>query len=613
MRARLRSWLAALVRRTRLESEMDEELRFHLEARADDLARAGVPRGEAERRARLEFGNVECYKEHCREARGLRWPDELRQDLRFAFRSFRRNPGFTAVAVVTLALEASLTGAGEPVRALDSSVTASFFPLPGVEPALGRWFPEGEEAASEGSVAILSDAIWRSRFRADPGAIGRVENIDGVPHTIVGVMPAHFNFPPKTQLWTRLRIRPAYRDNAINKVMGRLADGVSPEQAFAQASTLMGNIGRTLAPEKRNEVTIVGLQESMVGKSRRLLMVLLGAVGCPPHRLHQPGQPADGEGGGAGLRDVAARHPGCASRTAAETAPHRKPGAGGHGGRPRPGPRARQPARPPALGPPGYAAPHRRDSRRRRGAGGGVRALSPDGPALRHRSGAVGLPARAATAKPTHHCRKHPRRKAPARCIRDHRNRPGAQESRPFFLGSITYLVRAQGDPAATGAALRAQVRALDSELPVQRVELLDDMLSGSLAQPRFRTAALLTFALLALLVALVGIYGLTTYEVTRRTAEIGIRRALGAQTSAVLRLVVGRSLGLVLAGLFAGILGALAVTRVLESFLFGVTPIDVATFLVVSLAVTAAATLASAGPARRATRVDPAVALRND
>ena len=104
MRARLRSWLAALARRSRLESDMDEELRFHLEARADDLARAGVPRAEAERRARLEFGNVEGYKEHCREARGLRWPDERRQDLRFAFRSFRRNPGFAAVAVVTLAL-----------------------------------------------------------------------------------------------------------------------------------------------------------------------------------------------------------------------------------------------------------------------------------------------------------------------------------------------------------------------------------------------------------------------------------------------------------------------------------------------------------------------------
>ena len=167
--------------------------------------------------------------------------------------------------------------------------------------------------------------------------------------------------------------------------------------------------------------------------------------------------------------------------------------------------------------------------------------------------------------------------------------------------------------PRMDGLETLGRVRALDPELPVPRVERLDDLLSGSLAPPRFRTAVLLAFALLALLLALVGIYGVTAYEVTRRTAEIGIRRALGAQTSAVVRLVIGRSLGLVLSGLAAGILASLAVTRVLEGFLFAVSPLDAGTFLVVALALTAAAALASAGPARRATRVDPAVALRCD
>ncbi|PYQ07173.1 MAG: hypothetical protein DMF82_04420 [Acidobacteria bacterium] len=190
---------------------------------------------------------------------------------------------------------------------------------------------------------------------------------------------------------------------------------------------------------------------------------------------------------------------------------------------------------------------------------------------------------------------------------------PARQEWRGFFLGSMAFLARTPGDPAALASALRAEVRAIDPELPVQRIERLDDLLSGSLAQPRFRTAVLLTFALLALVLALVGIYGVTAYEVTRRTAEIGIRRALGAQTSAVVRLVLGRSLGLVLAGLAAGIPGALALTRALESFLFAVSPADLATFLAVTLSVTIAALLASAVPARRATRVDPAVALRYD
>jgi len=190
---------------------------------------------------------------------------------------------------------------------------------------------------------------------------------------------------------------------------------------------------------------------------------------------------------------------------------------------------------------------------------------------------------------------------------------PLRQEDHPFFLGGMAFVARADADPAGLAAALRAQVRALDPELPVQRVEMLDRLLSGSLAPPRFRAAVLLAFGLLALVLALVGIYGVTGYEVTRRTGEIGIRRALGAQTSAVLRLVIGRSMGLVGAGLAAGIAAALAATRALESFLFAVTPLDPATFAAVALGIACVAALASAIPARRAARVDPAVALRSE
>ncbi|PYQ07172.1 MAG: hypothetical protein DMF82_04415 [Acidobacteria bacterium] len=264
----LRSFLASLGRRSRLERDMDAELRFHREARASDLERAGLPRAEAERRARLEFGSVEGYKEGCREARGLRWPDEL-----------RRLGAFSDLAAFAT-YESSLTGAGEPVRALRSEVTPSLFPLLGVAPALGRVFRDGEEQGASGALAVISDGLWRERFRADRGVIGRVENVDGVPSTIVGVMPTAFNFPPRTELWTPLRIRPAYRDNAINRVVGRLASGIGREQALAQARTLMAAVGRTLPPAKRNgDVSIVGLQESLVGKARPLLLVLLGAVG----------------------------------------------------------------------------------------------------------------------------------------------------------------------------------------------------------------------------------------------------------------------------------------------------------------------------------------------
>jgi len=855
---------------------MDAELRFHLEARADDLARGGMPRAEAERRARLEFGGMEGWKEECRQARGLRWPDELRQDLRFALRGLRRNPGFAAVAVLTLALgigvntamitvaesvlrrplpyrdparlvmvysigsfgpfswrdgpfadpdylelrrlgafsdlatfatfESSLTGAGEPVRALRSDVTPSLFPLLGVAPALGRVFREGEEQAASGAVTVLSDGLWRGRFHADPGVIGRVETVDGVPTTIVGVMPPAFNFPPKTGLWTPLRIRPTYRDNMMNRVVGRLASGIGREQARAQAKTLIDAVGRSLPPAQRHsDVTVVALQESLVGTVRPLLLVLLGAVGLvlliacanmasllmarAASRRHEMSLRAVlGAGRGRLLRQmlteslVLALLGGVAGLALARASlpvllawvpPNMLPridevrvdaavaAAAG--------------ALCLATGVLFGLAPAWWGSRRDLGPAQKHRAASASTPAERRVRGAlvaaetalvmvllvgaglllksfwrlqrvdpgfrregiltmsVSLPDRVyATVEqkrdfyarllerlravpgagevsavnllpfgwqswqgdftvegtdhpsdfvagkpavsegyfrlmgiPLHRGRFFEERDgagAPRvaivseavarRCwpgqdavgrrltmddpkdgtwltvvgvVGDVRQDtlagdtlpmiyvPARQEWRGFFLGSMAFLARAPGDPAPLASALRAELRALDPELPVQRIERLDDLLSGSLAQPRFRTAVLLTFALLALVLALVGIYGVTAYEVTRRTPEIGIRRALGAQTSAVLRLVLGRSLARVLAGLAAGVPGALVLTRLLRSFLFGVSPADLATFLAVTLAVTTAALLASIIPARRAARVDPAVALRYD
>jgi len=160
---------------------------------------------------------------------------------------------------------------------------------------------------------------------------------------------------------------------------------------------------------------------------------------------------------------------------------------------------------------------------------------------------------------------------------------------------------------------VRAEVLALDPEQPISRVMSLDEALARGIAPRRFGLALLAGFAVVALVLTLVGIYGVAAYAVGQRVPELGVRMALGADSGRILRLVVSGVLGQVLAGVAAGLALALLVARTLGSLLFQVAPTDPATFATVPLLLTLAAVLAALGPALRATRVDPARALRCD
>ncbi len=177
----------------------------------------------------------------------------------------------------------------------------------------------------------------------------------------------------------------------------------------------------------------------------------------------------------------------------------------------------------------------------------------------------------------------------------------------------IVVLLRTASDPRLVVSALRSQVLAIDKELPLSDVATMDDLLAGETAGQRFETTAVGLFAALALMLAAVGIYGLISYMVSQRTHEIGIRIALGAQRADVLWRVVGQGMRPALLGLAVGIIGALGFTRFLSSLLFGVKPTDPLTLIVVSLILSGVAAVACYIPARRATRVDPMVALRHE
>jgi putative ABC transport system permease protein len=261
------SRLVSLFRRSHRDADLAAELDAHLALHIEDNLRNGMSPEEARRQALIKLGGLDQTKESVRAQRGFPQLDSFLQDIRFALRMLRKAPGFTAIAVLTLALgigantaifslvnavllrplpfrdpahlvglqngsypkggfaamrerihaldvaaysdghQFNLTGQGDPIRLNGTLVSAELFSVLGVQPQMGRLFSPGQDQAGQDSFVILSDHLWRNRFAADPSVIGRVIALDGVPRQVVGVMPADFRFPSAlTDVWVPLDI-----------------------------------------------------------------------------------------------------------------------------------------------------------------------------------------------------------------------------------------------------------------------------------------------------------------------------------------------------------------------------------------------------------------------
>ena len=849
------------------DAELDEEIRTHLRMASDARVAQGEARAEADLAARREFGNVTHVKEVTRGAWGRLWLEHLAQDLRFAARSLRHAPGFAAIAVLTTALgigsttavftvvnavllrplpfasadrlvapsygprdggsrlsdrqylelerhaspfsgiatfsnlPVTLTGSGDPVRLNSASVTPDFFRVLGVSPAFGSVFAR---APGDGSV-VLGDAIWRSRFAADSSLIGRRVTLDGVPRTVVGIMPAGFTFPSRAEIWTPLEVRADPNQSFSRPVVARLRDDVTLEQARAALAALMTAF-EPPAPDDRNPpvVTLVPLKSLVIGDSRRPLLIFSGAValvlliactnvtnlllmraGTRQRELAVRGALGASRsrllrqlltestviamlGGVAGvllailgvraflglappealprLDSIGVNGPVLAFAVALSMIT-------GIGFGVAPAFQAtRRSVRDDIAEGARTASPSRgrmrsllviaemalalvllagaglliRSFQRIRSVDLGFRpaniytatvelptASYPDTRAMRavhgrvldglaripgvEAAGAVNwrplgsmhitgdmrlgdgrpvpegfLPFKLAVSPDYFPAMGIALRRGRAFTAQDAANSPGVivisqsiadrfwpdtdplgerismednpepkdwltivgivddvvqegvttgaapalyqpleQVIRPFFLGHMNFVVRSAAAPEIIAPAMRAAIRDADPNLPVQTIATMDRVILSTIGDRLFQTRLLVFFSIIALVLAAIGIYGVTAYAVTERRHEIGVRMALGAHAGDVVRMVLGRTVALVIPGVVLGALGALLATRVLSKLLFGVGADDPATFVSVVVLLATVAIVATVGPARRAARVNPVEALK--
>lgn len=313
--------------REQRKEALAEEIASHLKMAASDRQARGESPAHASESARRELGSAGVIQDVTHDQWGWTWLETLLQDLRYGARTLRKNPGFTMVAVLTLALgigantaifslvngvllqplpylhperlvgtteyypqgalevmreqsrtmelvgvsdngEFNLTGSGDPVRLIGNSVSADFFSVLGAQPAMGRTFQDGEDQPGKDHEVILSRALWERRFQSDPNIVGRWITLEGVDRQIVGVMPADFRFPsPKTELWVPLNMDPrnigTYWGDSYMGLIGRLRPGATVQEARTELKTMRPRVLAAFAWRMPDESFVTGTVVSL--------------------------------------------------------------------------------------------------------------------------------------------------------------------------------------------------------------------------------------------------------------------------------------------------------------------------------------------------------------
>src|SRR5499427_116158 len=875
--------LRALLFRRRMDEELQEELQFHIQMQARKNRGVEVDPTEAMRLARLQFGSCVCATEECREQRGISSIEIFAKDVRFAFRMLRKSPGFTAVALLTLALgigantsifsvvsavmlrplpyanpgqlifvpeakpEAGisglgmsyptfvelrdgnrvfsaiaglgghalvLTGYGEPSEVSTVVVTSEFFTVLAAQPLLGRVFISEDGQRGAAPVVVLSEILWRNRFGADPGIVGRSITLDMRPYNVIGIMPASFHTPflnQTNQVWIPLPQDPLFSlwmtrppQEHWMAVIARVRPDISSAQVQTELETIGTRLASEFPAEKGWAIRTEPLQQTITGDVKLPLLLLLGAVGlvlliacanvanlllsrATSRSKEISIRIALGAGKGRIARQlltecailgllggwigtlvaywgVATLVPLLPSGlpefhsirldgwvlgfafvlslattlifglapvlSTAGSDPQNELGEGARAGESA-GPRRARAALAvaeialamvllTAAGlllrsfaqltsvNPGFQPSHvvkamvslpyfqystpkqwvafSEELMTRLQAQPGMQDSAIAGPlpivdcCVTLDFKIVGHPQpQAGTSDAANYVPASPQyfavmgiplrrgrlfneydspSSAPVALISEtlakryfaNEDPLGRQLTFGFPVngvvsreivgivgdirdvslgeepGPMLYVPFAQAplyggevvvkSPLTTSAvvgAIRAATHGIDKNLPITDIAALPDVLNASVAQPRFRTLLLALFGAIALVLAAVGIFGVISYSVSRRTHELGIRMALGAQPRSVMSMVLRETLALALLGIAVGVPCAVAAGRLIRRLLFNVTLYDPTTLVLVPVLLVAVAALASYIPARRAMRVDPLVALRHE